>query len=153
MTARDAQRGRVYAWEDRVVAPRDPGSVAFPAAQGMVDAIWAEQGLRYPPRVEPLPPQARRCLGDATRLRIRLPKTFSSWLLLHEIAHAMSSTHDGEGDGHGAVFMGLYVKLLAQYLRLPVAELLASLGAARIAVDPEAKPLFLDAGPAAPRPA
>lgn len=145
MTARDAQRGRVYAWEDRVVAPRDASAVPFAAAQGMVDAIWAEQGLRYPPRAEPLPPQARRSLGDATRLAIRLPPLFQSWVLLHEIAHAMSSTHDGAGDGHGAIFMGLYVKLLAQYLRLSETELLAALRAAGIAVDPEAKPLFLDA--------
>jgi hypothetical protein len=145
MTARDAQRGRVYAWEDATVAPRDPGKVAFAAAQGMIDAIWAEQGLRYPPRAEKLPPQARRCLGDATRLRIRLPPVFSSWLLLHELAHAMSSTHDGESDGHGAVFMGLYVKLLAQYLRLPRTELLASLRAAGVTVDAEAKPIFVDA--------
>lgn len=149
MTARDAQRSRVYAWEDAEVAPRDPGKVAFAAAQGMVDAIWAEQGLRYPPRAETLPPQARRCLGDATRLAIRLPPAFSSWVLLHEIAHAMSSTHDGGSDGHGALFMGLYAKLLTRYLRLPEAELLASLRAAGIAVDPGAKPLFLDADAAA----
>ncbi|MBR0646244.1 hypothetical protein [Plastoroseomonas hellenica] len=151
MTARDAQRGRVYAWEDRVVAPRDPGGVGFAAAQGMIDAIWAEQGLRYPPRAEKLPPQARRSLGDATRLCIRLPQVFPSWVLLHEIAHAMSSTHDGEGDGHGAVFMGLYAQLLVRYLRLPERELLASLRAAGIAVDPGAKPLFLDADSAASR--
>lgn len=145
MTARDAQRSRVYAWEDRVVAPRDSSTVPFAAAQGMIDAIWTEQGLRYPPRAEGLPPQARRCLGDATRLAIRLPPVFSSWVLLHELAHAMSSTHDGDSDGHGAVFMGLYARLLARYLRLPETELLASLRAAGIVVDPGAKPLFLDA--------
>lgn len=143
--ARDAQRSRVYAWEDAVVAPRDLSRVDFAAAQGMIDAIWAEQGLRYPPRAEPLPAQARRSLGDATRLCIRLPRVFSSWVLLHEIAHAMSSTHDGAGDGHGAIFVGLYAKLLAQYLRLPAAELLASLRMAGIAVDPEARPSFVDA--------
>lgn len=153
MSARDAQRGRVYAWEDRAIAPRDSSTAPFAAAQGMIDAIWAEQGLRYPPRAETLPPQARRSLGDATRLCIRLPQVFPSWVLLHELAHAMSSTHDGDGDGHGAVFMGLYVKLLAQYLRLPETELLASLRAAGIAVDPEAKPLFLDAESAVRRPA
>jgi hypothetical protein len=32
----------------------------------------------------------------------------SSWCLLHEIAHAMSSTYDGLSDGHGPVFVGLY---------------------------------------------
>lgn len=151
MTARDAQRSRVYAWEDAMVAPRDPGTVGFAAAQGMVDAIWAEQGLRYPPRAEKLPPQARRCLGDATRLTIRLPPVFSSWVLLHELAHAMSSTHDGGSDGHGAIFMGLYAKLLIRYLRLPETELLASLRAAGIAADSAARPSFIDAEAAAQR--
>lgn len=42
MTARDRQRSRVYAWEHRVVAPRDLSQIPFPAAQGMVDAIWSE---------------------------------------------------------------------------------------------------------------
>ena len=31
---RDRQRARVYAWEERFVAPRDPSSVAFVQAQG-----------------------------------------------------------------------------------------------------------------------
>ena len=58
MTAvRDHQRGRVYAWEERFVAPRDPSSIAFAQAQGMVDAIWADMGLRFPPKVvTPAPP-------------------------------------------------------------------------------------------------
>jgi hypothetical protein len=147
VTAPDRQRGRVYAWEDRVIAPRDTSTLPFAAAQGMVDAIWAEQGLRFPPRVEPLPRQARRSLGDATRLSIRLPERFASWLLLHELAHAMSSTHDGDSDGHGPIFMGLYLELITRYLRLPADALLASLEASGIAVAPGARAVFLDGGP------
>ena len=84
--ARDYQRARVYAWEDRFVAPRDPSAVACAQAQGMVDAIWAETGLRFPPKVVRLPRQARTTIVDATRLLIRLaeagrapriPKRFS----------------------------------------------------------------------------
>jgi hypothetical protein len=52
MTDRDRQRSKVYAWEERFVAARDPTSIAFAQAQGMVDAIWAEFGLRFPPKVE-----------------------------------------------------------------------------------------------------
>ena len=109
---RDHQRGRVYAWEERFVAPHDPSSVAFKQAQGVVDAIWAEVGLR-------LPRQARTTVADATRLLIRLSDTTSSWCLLHELAHAMSSTHEGRSDGHGPRFMGLYAQLLIRYLRVP----------------------------------
>jgi hypothetical protein len=107
---RDSQRSRVYAWENRIIAPQDPSFVSFPAAQGMVDAIWAEMGLLYPPKVEPLPKQAKATVATATRLCIRLPDRLPSWCLLHEIAHAMTTTVDGQSDGHGAAFMGVYLR-------------------------------------------
>ena len=134
MAGPDRQRSRVYAWEDRVVAPHDPSTVAFAGAQGMVDAIWSEMGLLYPPRVERLPAQARRRIADANRLTIRLPRSVPSWCLLHELAHAMTTTADGASDGHGPVFVGLYVQLLARYLRLDPTALRNSLIAARVAV-------------------
>jgi len=34
------------------------------------------------------------------------------WCLLHELAHAMTSHVDGRSDGHGPLFMGVYVNLL-----------------------------------------
>ena len=145
MAARDQQRSRVYAWEDRVVAPCDPSTVAFAGAQGMVDAIWSEMGLLYPPRVERLPAQARCRIADADRLTIRLPQSVPSWCLLHELAHAMTTTADGESDGHGPVFVGMYVQLLARYLRLDAQALRDSLSAASVAVRTDAKPIFSDA--------
>ena len=83
------------------VVPHDPSLVAFTHAQGMVDAIWADMGLRFPPKGERLPRQARCTLADASRLSIRLADHNPSWCLLHELAHAMSSTHDERSDGHG----------------------------------------------------
>ncbi|HEY2133853.1 MAG TPA: hypothetical protein VGH36_12915 [Acetobacteraceae bacterium] len=145
MAGRDGQRARVYAWEDRVVGPRDPTTLPFAAAQGLVDAIWAEMGLRFPPAVERMPAQATTRLADASRLVIRLPAQTPSWCVLHELAHAMTTTHDGVSDGHGATFMGMYVRLLVRYLRLDEAGLLASLGDGGIAVDSKARPVFLDA--------
>jgi hypothetical protein len=144
MAGADRQRSRVYAWEDRVVAPRDPSRIAFAAAQGMVDAIWAEMGLRYPPRVEPMPAQARRRIADANRLTLRLPPMTPSWCLLHELAHAMTTTHDGQSDGHGPLFVGVYLRLLERYLRLDPAPLLESLALAGIAVARDARPVFAD---------
>ena len=143
MPQRDWKRSRVYAWENRVIAPRDRSLVPFPAAQGMVNAIWLEMGLRYPPRVESLPAQARTRVADADRLTIRLPRLAPSWHVLHEIAHSMSTSHDGRSDGHGSVFMGLYVQLLGRYLRLDEAELLRSLAVAGIQVHPHARPVFV----------
>jgi hypothetical protein len=143
MPQRDWQRSRVYAWEDRVIAPRDRSRIPFPAAQGMVNAIWSETGLRYPPRVEPLPAQARTRVADADRLTLRLPRLAPSWHLLHELAHSMSTTHDGQSDGHGPVFMGIYVQLLGRYLRLDEAELLQSLAVAGIQAHANARPAFV----------
>lgn len=141
---RDAQRSRVYVWEERFVAPRDPSSIPFTRLQGVVDAIWAEMGLRFPPKVERLPRQARSTVADATRLSIRLPEACPSWCLLHELAHAMTSTHDGQADGHGPVFVGLYVQLLIRYLRFPLDALMRSLTAEGIEVDMLATPVFVD---------
>jgi hypothetical protein len=141
---RDRQRSKVYAWEERFVAPWDLSSISFAQAQGMVNAIWAEMGLRFPPKVEPLPRQARATVADANRLTIRLADACPSWWLLHELAHAMTSTHDGRSDGHGPRFMGLYAQLLARYLRLPTDALQASLRAAGIEVDMLAEPAFVD---------
>ncbi len=142
--ARDGQRGRVYAWEDRAIAPHDPSVVPFAAAQGFVDAVWAESGLAYPPKVEKLPRATRVLMADASRLRIRLPPRISSWCLLHEIAHAMTSTAEGASDGHGPVFMGLYLTLVGRYLRLDPVALAASAAAEGIAVDLAARPVFVD---------
>jgi hypothetical protein len=147
---RDGQRSKVYAWEERFVAPYDPTTIVLAQAQGMVDAIWTEMGLRFPPKVEPLPRQARTTMADANRLTIRLADTCPSWWLLHEIAHAMSSSHDGRSDGHGAKFMGLYILLLTRYLRLPADALLTSAHAAGVDIDHQAVPVFLDASEPAP---
>jgi hypothetical protein len=144
MPKRDSQRSRLYAWEDRTIGKLDETRIGYAAAQGMVDAIWAEHALAFPPKVEKLPRQARAVLADASRLRLRLPESFPSWWLLHELAHCMTSTHDGESDQHGPLFVGVYLQLLTRYLRLPQAELLHSLHAAGIQVDPDARPLFLD---------
>ena len=141
---RDRQRSKVYAWEERFVVPHDASQIAFADAQGMVDAIWADMGLRFPPKVERLPCQARCTLADASRLAIRLPHRSPSWCLLHELTHAMSSTHDEGSDGHGPKFMGLYAQLLVRYLRLSADALSTSLAAAGIEVDAQAKPVFLD---------
>ena len=143
--AHDRQRGKVYAWEERFVAPHDPSTIVIAQAHGMVDVIWIEMGLSFPPKVEPLPRQARSTLADANRITIRLPDTCPSWWLLHELAHSMTSSHDGRSDGHRAKFMGLYAQLLTRYLRIRMDALLASVHAAGIDIDLRAVPVFLDA--------
>jgi hypothetical protein len=119
--------------------------VPFADAAAMVGAIWAELGLRYPPAIERLPRKTRVTIASANRLCLCLPDETPSWCLLHELAHALSSTQDGASDGHGAIFVGLYCQLLVRYLRWDQDKLMFSLHAANIAVQADAKPLFLDA--------
>lgn len=144
MSRTDAAAQRLYAWEDAVVAPRDRSRVPFAQLQALVDHVWAAEGLRFPPRVRPLPHQARRTVARATRLAIEAPAELPSWVLLHELAHAMTSTAEGGSDGHGPVFVGIYLRLLSRHGRMPFEELAASLTAAGIPFDPEARPVFLD---------
>jgi hypothetical protein len=59
---------------ERVVAPHDSTDLRFAAAQGMVDAIWSDMGLRYPPAVIPLPRHATATLASASRLLVVLPE-------------------------------------------------------------------------------
>ena len=129
------------------MAPRDRTTIEFAAAQSMVDAIWLDMELRYPPAVERLSRRATATIASANRLSLCLPDRLPAWCLLHEIAHSMSTTDDGRSDGHGPVFMGLHVRLLVRYLRLGEACLLASLQEAGINITSDARPVFLDPHP------
>jgi hypothetical protein len=126
------------------VAPRDRTIIEFASAQAMVDAIWSDMDLRYPPAVERLSRRVTTTIASANRLSLWLPERTPAWCLLHEIAHAMSTTVDGRSDGHGPVFMGLYARLLIRYLRLDEACLLASLREAGISIASGARPVFVD---------
>jgi hypothetical protein len=126
------------------VAPCDPTILLFPDAQAVVDAIWSDMGLRYPPAVAPLPRQASATIASANRLSIMLGDQTPSWCVLHELAHAMTSHADGRSDGHGPIFMGVYVRLIERYLRLDPQVLMDSLQDAGIAIARNAQPVFVD---------
>jgi hypothetical protein len=126
------------------VAPHGTTTLPFSTAQAMVDAIWSDMGLRYPPAVASLPRQARSTIARADRLSILLPDLTLSWCLLHELAHAMTSHADGRSDGHGPLFIGIYVQLLARYLRLDRLMLVNSLRDASIEILRDARPVFVD---------
>ena len=126
------------------MAPCDPTTLPFPAAQAMVDAIWWDMGLRYPPAVVPLHRHASRTIGRADRLSVALGEKTPSWCLLHELAQTMVSMVDGRSDLHGPAFMGSCVRLVARYLPLDPASLIPSAANAGIAVDADARPAFID---------
>jgi hypothetical protein len=56
----------------------------------------------------------------------------------------MTSHADGRSDGHGPLFIGIYVQLLARYLRLDRLMLINSLRDARIEILRDARPVFVD---------
>ena len=143
MSRGDGAARRLYAWEDREVAPRDLSRVPFAQLQALADHVWAAEGLRWPPRLRPLPPQARATVARATRLAIEAPPVLPSWVLLHELAHAMTSTAEGANDGHGPRFVGLYLRLLVRHARMPEDALVASLRQTGIPFEPGARPIFL----------
>ncbi len=118
MSSRDAAADRLYAWEDQVVAPQDRSRVPFAQLQALVDHVWAGEGLKWPPRVRPLAHQARATVARASRLAIEAPAELPSWVLLHEIAHALTSDIDGRSAGHGPDFVGTYLRLLVRYSKM-----------------------------------
>ncbi|MBU8539180.1 SprT-like domain-containing protein [Falsiroseomonas tokyonensis] len=140
--SRDAVARRVYAWEDRVVAPRDRSVVRFEHMQALVDHVWAAEGLRWPPRMRHRK-ATRATLATGSRLAIEAPDELPSWVLLHEIAHALCDPDDGRAGDHGADFVGLYVHLLVRHARLDRDMLAQSLAEAGIAWNPDARPALL----------
>jgi hypothetical protein len=144
MSRADPAARALYAWEDAEVGPRDASRVPFAQLQALVDHVWAAEGLRFPPRVRPLPHQARRTIARATRLAIEAPPVLPSWILLHEIAHALTSTPEGLHQGHGPAFVGMYLRLLVRHAGMPEAALIASLRRAGIAYDAAPKAAFID---------
>ncbi len=140
MTRTDAAARRLYAWEDRVVAPRDSSRVTREHMQALVDHVWQAEGLRWPPRIRPLPGQARGTVARATRTAIEVPEALPSWVLLHEMAHAMTMDVEGAGAGHGAAFVGVYLRLLVEHARMERAPLEATLRDQGVAFDAAARP-------------
>lgn len=141
----DSQRLRVYEWENVYVAPHDKTVVPFNHIQNIVDWVWDQEGLLYPPRVEPLPKQNTRNLGDATRTKVRFQTKASiyTWVILHELAHSMTSTVEEDNNGHGSLYMGVYIQLLSRYLKLSYGQLADSAKANGLHIRLDARPVFI----------
>lgn len=132
----DFQKSKCYSWEDLHVHKRDSSHVPFEHAQGLVNYVWAEEGLRFPPRISALPPQASRVVADASRLEIRInPKGVKTTILLHEISHSLTSTHEGESAAHGERFVGVFMMLLSKYAGFSLPELMYTAKSAGVAFN------------------
>lgn len=83
-------------------------------------------------------------MATGSRVAIEAPESLPSWILLHEVAHAMTSTADARSAAHGPDFVGVYVRLLVRHCRLDREMLAKTLAADGIRWNPEAKAWFLD---------
>ena len=72
------------------------------------------------------------------------PRLSSTIRAFSSADHAMTSHADGRSDGHGALFMGVYVRLIERYLRLDPQLLIGSLRDAGIEIACDAQPVFVD---------
>src|SRR6516162_7418980 len=102
----------------RHIHPNDTGTVPLEQAQAIVDYVWRTAGLAHPPKMRPLAPTARTLHATATRQWIRIPKAgIKSTVLLHEIAHSMTSDAFGEHcHHHGPRFVGVFMRLLCAHI-------------------------------------
>jgi hypothetical protein len=139
---RDLQRSKVYAWERKNIAPHDLTPVAFHNVKAIVDYVWKSEGLLYPPLVESMPKQNKTAAGDAFRYRVRFTETTHTWIILHELAHSMTSDIDGNSNQHGSLFMSVYISLVSRYLKIPYATLRDTAAEAGLVVAEAARPVF-----------
>lgn len=140
---RDAQKSKVYTWENAVFRCKDKSRVPYGNIQNLVDYVWAKEGLSFPPQVEPLPKQAKVYCATGSRLKLQFQETAQTCVILHEIAHAMTSDFEGNSNHHGSLFMGIFIQLLVRYMGLSYAELVGSAENSGLKVKIDAKPIFI----------
>jgi hypothetical protein len=114
--ATDFQQQRVYRWEDTLPTGKH---IPFDQISSYTDRVWSEMGLKYPPKVKPMPKQMRKNLADANRETVRFREEGCvERIILHELAHSMTMRIDGLGHQHNDVFVGVYMKLMEKFLNI-----------------------------------
>lgn len=119
-TLRDAQQNRAYDWERMYIAKHDVQKVPFNQIKFVVDYMWKGEGLEHPPIVSPLPKPYGNVEADSTRLELRFKPFTNTWVIIHELAHSMTSMATGLSNYHGELWLGRYMQLLYKYLKIPM---------------------------------
>lgn len=144
----DYQRQKVYDWELTYVRNRSNQMVSSENAQSIVDYVWQDMGLIGPPIVKIFYPKTSRKLSKAAHAEGREaiaipPYGVSTYVILHEIAHCMTSTLEGNEELHGPDFVGMYVQLLAKYGNISMFELMYTLDIMKVDYNLAVKPYDL----------
>ena len=116
---RDSQRAKVYDWETIHVHSRIRDRVTFKNAQHLIDHVWQGEGLARPPQAKELHVNSG-AEASACRMTVCISKEdgIRSSVLLHELAHSMTSLPDGRSAQHGPRFVGMFIDLLVKYARM-----------------------------------
>jgi hypothetical protein len=143
---RDYQQSAVYRWEDMVIARLDRSQVKFKDIQPLVNYVWQQEGLLYPPKVVPFHKNMKRLAGTGSRTQLQFPaaETTPTWIILHEIAHSMTSNFEGLSHMHNENYVGVYMKLVAMYLRADLMMLEHTAIQMGVKYNLNAKPSFID---------
>ncbi len=138
---RDYQQSKVYHWQSVILYPMDKSRVDFDQAHDLLYYVWRDEGLEYPPIIVPLAPNEKKASAKANRLKIWWPtnKSLPSFVLLHEVAHSMTTNYEGIGDRHGKDFVGVYMRLLNKHLRIPLPLLFYTAKVAGVEFDYQAR--------------
>lgn len=117
---RDFQKQKVYNWESEVVSPYDKTIIPFEQIESIVKYVWSKEGLDNPPVVEQFRNGVTRKSADATRMKVRFQCATYTWIILHELAHSMTSDFEKGSNMHCEDFVGVYMHLLNKYLNIPI---------------------------------
>lgn len=124
---------RVYRWEaDARLDANDRSRLDPRTAKVVLDHVWRDMGLLYPPLLE-VNPTLNSSSAYGNRHKITVGQQVNHVTLLHEIAHSMDVSVEtslgatalrpdsevGGGSYHDENWLGLYVDLLDKYLGGP----------------------------------
>lgn len=140
----DYQRSKCYSWEREVIAPKGGAWVNFDKAQDLVNWIWANEGFSFPPQVALIHTNNTTAEAQANRLEIQIRDRVQTWVILHELAHSMTSNIDGQTVAHRAPWVGIYMRLCEKYLGIPLLVLMATATKMGVDFDITARPAFVD---------
>ena len=146
---RDAQQSKLYRFEQTFVFPSDKNPVSRDGAQALINYVWQELGYLYPPTVECLSKNAKTVLARGSRHVIILPETTTSSIILHELAHSLTSLPDhlkynDSIASHGPEYVGAYAMLLDRFLGIPLLMTFSRLQEAGIDFKVFGKAVFED---------
>lgn len=141
---RDYQKSKCYAWEREVIAPKGGAFVAYDDAQNLVNFIWEAEGLKYPPQICRLDPRNTTAEATGGRFEVHIRDRVQTWVILHELAHSMTSNIHDQTVAHRAPWVGVYMNLVVKYLGIPLLVLAATATRMGVEYDVTARPVFLD---------